>query len=90
MGHDKRGVVSSAGAGAQWVCHLVPPSELLQTSTFDVCALLTTECKTEESPTQFDGVAQESVIICALDQPGEPSNALDQGSTLDVHVTPPS
>jgi hypothetical protein len=51
---------------------------------------LTTEWKTAESPTQFDAVAQDRVINCAFDQPGDPSNAVDQGSTLDVHVTPPS
>jgi hypothetical protein len=39
---------------------------------------------------QFEDVAQERVTTCAFDQPGDPSNALDQGSTLEVHVTPPS
>jgi hypothetical protein len=39
---------------------------------------------------QFEGVAHERVITCAFDQPGEPSKALDQGSTLDVQDAPPS
>jgi hypothetical protein len=39
---------------------------------------------------QIEDVAQESVMICEFDQPGEPSNAFDQGSTLEVQVTPPS
>jgi hypothetical protein len=90
VGQVKRRVESSAGAGAQLVCHVIPPSVLRQTSTFDVVALSTTEWKTDESPMQIEDVAQESVMICAFDQPGDPSNAFDQGSTLEVHVIPPS
>jgi hypothetical protein len=58
--------------------------------TFEVWALLTTEWNTVDSPRQIDCDAHDSVIICTLDQPGDPSDAVDQGSTFLDQVTPPS
>ena len=73
MGQSSRSPEASAGSDIQFVCQVDPPSELRQTRTLDVWLLSTTEWKTVVSPTQLDGVAHESLISCALDQPGEPS-----------------